>query len=123
MEGAKGLIANLDETQLKSAEIASLVSAIELAEQAAGLGDLADLARKVEETPGDHQQRLDLAVALNAAGKREEASEHLLEIIRRQPGWNEDAARTQLLQFFEAWGLTDETTVSARRKLSSILFS
>jgi len=60
---------------------------------------------------------------MNAAGKREEAADHLLEIIRRKPGWNDDAARTQLLQFFEAWGLSDEVTISSRRKLSSLLFS
>ena len=78
---------------------------------------------KWDASPDDHQKRLDLAIAMNAAGKREEAAGQLLEIMRRKPGWNEDAARTQLLQFFEAWGMTDEVTVSARRKLSSLLFS
>ena len=84
---------------------------------------LTELEEKVAANEKDHASRLDLAIALNAAGKREEAADHLLEIMRLQPGWNEDAAKTQLLQFFEAWGLTDETTVSARRKLSSLLFS
>ena len=123
MDGARGVLEMLDDAQKNQPEIASLISAIELAEQASSLGDLAGLEQAVQEAPNDHQNRLDLAVALNGAGKREEAADHLLEIIRRQPGWNEDAARTQLLQFFEAWGLTDEVTVSSRRKLSSILFS
>ena len=71
----------------------------------------------------DHQARFDLAVALNAAGRREEAVDHLLEIVRRDRNWNEDGARKQLVQFFEAWGPTDEATVAGRRRLSSILFS
>lgn len=123
LEGAKGLLASLDEAEMKAPEIASLISAIELAEQAEGLGDHSELMAKVEADPNDHQCRLDLAVALNAAGLREEAADALLEIIKRKPGWNEDAAKTQLLQFFEAWGLTDEITISARRRLSSLLFS
>jgi len=123
MEGAKGLLAGLGEEELKAPEIVSLISAIDLAEQAASLGDHAELMAKVEADPNDHQARMDLAVALNAAGQREEAADALLEILQRMPGWNEDAAKTQLLQFFEAWGLTDEITVSARRRLSSLLFS
>lgn len=123
IEGAKGVIAGLDEAELKTPEIASLLSAIDLAEQAEGLGDHAELLAKVEADPADHQSRLDLAIALNASGKREEAADALLEIIQRMPGWNDDAARTQLLQFFEAWGMTDDVTVSARRRLSSMLFS
>jgi len=123
MEGAKGLLAGLGEEELKAPEIVSLISAIDLAEQAASLGDHAELMAQVEADPNDHQARMDLAVALNAAGQREEAADALLEILQRMPGWNEDAAKTQLLQFFEAWGLTDEITVSARRRLSSLLFS
>ena len=73
--------------------------------------------------PGDHQARYDLATALNAMDRREEAADALLEIIRRQRGWNEDAARLQLLKFFEAWGFDDAATMAARRKLSAILFS
>ena len=124
LDGARGVIANLDEEQLASPEITSLKSAIDLAEQAEALGNTSDtLAKEVEAKPDDHQKRLDLAIALNAANKREEAADHLLEIMSRKPGWKDDAARVQLLQFFEAWGMTDETTISARRKLSSLLFS
>ena len=124
LEGARGVMANLDEEQLSSPEIVSLKSAIELAEQAKALGNTSsDFQAKVDANPQDHQLRLDLAIALNAANNREEAADQLLEIISRQPGWNDDAARKQLLQFFEAWGMTDETTISSRRKLSSLLFS
>ncbi len=123
LNGAKGFLANLDDKQRATPEISSLISALELAEQAEQLGDYGELLDILERNPADHQNRLELAVAMNAAGKREEAADHLLEIIRLAPGWNEDAARTQLLQFFEAWGITDEVTVTSRRKLSSLLFS
>jgi putative thioredoxin len=103
--------------------VAAARAALELAEKAASVGDLSGLEAKVAANAADHQARFDLAVALNAAGKREEALDHLLEIVRRQRGWNEDAARKQLVQFFEAWGPTDEMTVQGRKRLSSILFS
>ena len=68
------------------------------------LGQPADLARRLEADPNDHQARFDLALALNAQGDRAGAAEQLLEIVRRNRGWNEEAARKQLVQFFEAWG-------------------
>ena len=73
--------------------------------------------------PADYQARYDLATALNATDKRDEAADALLEIIRRNRAWNEDAARLQLLKFFEAWGFDDPATMAARRKLSALLFS
>lgn len=122
--GANGVIAHLNEEQLASPEIVSLKSAIDLAEQAQALGNTsADLAKQVKENPNDPQLRLDYAIALNAANKREEAANQLLQIMKSKPSWNDDAARVQLLQFFNAWGMTDETTITARRKLSSLLFS
>ena len=84
---------------------------------------MSDLEAKVAANPADHQARFDLAVALNADGKREAAADHLIEIVKRDRKWNDDGARKQLVQFFEAWGPTDEATVSGRRRLSSILFS
>ena len=98
-------------------------AALELAEQGSKAGDPAALEEKVKANPLDFQARLDLAVALNAHSRREEALEQLLEIIRRERKWNDDAARKQLVQFFEAWGQTDPQTVEGRRRLSSILFS
>src|SRR5215218_233846 len=100
--------------------LAGARAALELAEQAASLGDLADVQRQVERDPSDHQARFDLALGLNARGKRKEAVDQLLEIVRRDRSWNEDGARKQLVQFFEAWGPTDENTIAGRRKLSSI---
>ena len=98
-------------------------AALELAEQAANAGDLKGLEAAVVANPLDHQARFDLAVALNAKGRREEAIDQLIAIIKRDRSWNDDGARKQLLQFFEAWGPMDEVTKLGRRKLSSVLFA
>ena len=105
------------------AVVAAARAALELAEQAKTLGPLVELEEKVAANPLDHQSRFDLALALNAKGKRAEAVNHLIEIVRRDRKWNDDGARKQLVQFFEAWGATDEATVDGRKRLSSVLFS
>jgi len=102
--------------------IAAALAALHLAEQAASVGDLAPLMKALEANPDDHQARFDLAVALNAKGERDKAADELLALIKRDRAWNEGAARKQLLQFFEAWGLMDKSAVAARRKLSAIWF-
>ena len=102
--------------------VAAAWAALRVAEQAASVGDLAPLQRAVAANPDDHKSRFDLAVALSAKGDREAAADQLLEIIRRDRKWNDEAARKQLLQLFEAWGLMDPATVAARRKLSAIWF-
>ena len=98
-------------------------AALELAEQAMSVGPINELEQKVAANPLDHQARFDLAVALNGKNRRPEAVDHLLEIVRRDRKWNEDGARKQLVQFFEAWGPTDEATVEGRKRLSTVLFS
>jgi len=123
LEGVRGLLNALDDETSSSPPILALKSALELAEQAEGMGDTHTLVAKVEENPSDFQARCDLAVALNAKGDREGATEQLFIIMEKQPGWNDDTARKQLLQFFEAWGVMDPATVAARRRLSTMLFS
>jgi putative thioredoxin len=123
LEGAKRFLAMVPKEKENDPAITAVRAAIDLAEQAAALGDAADLKRRVEADPLDHQARFDLALALNARDHRAEAADQLLEIVRRDRTWNEDAARKQLVQFFEAWGPTDPMTLVGRRKLSSILFS
>jgi putative thioredoxin len=97
-------------------------AALHLAEQASNVGELAPLEQAVAANPNDYQARFDLAVALSAKGDRGGAADQLLEIIRRDRKWNDEAARKQLLQFFEAWGLMDPESIAARRKLSAIWF-
>ena len=103
--------------------ISAARAALELAEQASNVGDLAGLEAALAKNPQDHQARFDLAVALNAEGRRDEAANRLLEIIKADRNWNDDGARKQLVQFFEAWGPMDPATLAARRKLSTLLFS
>ena len=107
------------------AEISGARSALALAGEGrkAAVAAASSSRRGSPPTPDDHQARYDLATALNATGRREEAAAALLEIIRRDRSWNEDAARLQLLKFFEAWGMSDPATLAARRKLSALLFS
>ena len=123
LDQAKETLALVPEAKRNEAAVAAARSALEVAEQAQSVGPVGELEQKVAANPLDHQARFDLAVALNAAGKRQEAADHLLEIVKRDRKWNEDGARKQLVQFFEAWGPVDEASVSGRRKLSSILFS
>jgi putative thioredoxin len=123
IEQAKQTLAMVPEAKAREAPVAAARAALELAEQAKSVGPVGDLEQKVNANPADHQARFDLAVALNAKGRRHEAANHLLEIVKRSRQWNEDAARKQLVQFFEAWGPTDEATVDGRRRLSSILFA
>lgn len=98
-------------------------AALELAMQSSKVGDLSELEKKLASHPADHQARFNLAMAHYAAGSREEAVEQLLEIIRRDRTWQEEAARKQLVKFFEAFGPTDPLTIETRKRLSSILFS
>jgi putative thioredoxin len=123
LEQAKNTLATVPAAKQNDSAVAAARAAIELAEQAKSIGPLTELEAKVAADPLDHQARFDLAVALNAAGKRAEATDHLLQIVRRDRKWNDDGARKQLVQFFEAWGGADEATVEGRKKLSSILFS
>ena len=105
-------------------EISGARSAVTLASEGRkAAGQLSSLEARLAADPGDHEARYELATALNAMDRREAAADALLDIMRRQKGWNDDAARLQLLKFFEAWGFDDEATMAARRKLSSLLFS
>jgi len=103
--------------------IRAVEAELRLKEQASSAGDMTTLRAKLDANPNDHQARYDFALARDALGDREGAIAELLEIIRRDRKWNDDAARKHLVTLFEAMGPTDPRTVDARRKLSSILFS
>jgi putative thioredoxin len=123
IEKAKQTLAMVPESKRNDAAVSAVQASIDLSEQAKALGPVAELEQKVAANPLDHQARFDLATALNANGKRSEAIQQLLEIVKRDRKWNDDGARKQLVQFFEAWGPTDEATVEGRKRLSTILFS
>jgi putative thioredoxin len=103
--------------------VASVRAALDLAKLAGNAGDTGKLKATVEAEPANHQARIDYAMALAAAGQKSEAADQLLESFRRDRKWNEEAARKQLVQLFDAWGPKDPATLEGRRKLSSILFS
>jgi putative thioredoxin len=123
-EAAEEALSQVPEKLAEHAEIAGARSALMLAREGRVAKDqLQSLQARLAADPADHQARYDLATALNAMNQREQAAEALLEIIRRARTWNDDAARLQLLKFFEAWGFDDAATSSARRRLSALLFS
>jgi putative thioredoxin len=103
IEEAKQTLALVPEAKRNDPAVAASRAALELAEQAKSVGPAAELEGKVAANPLDHQARFDLAVALNGKGRRQEAVDHLIEIVRRDRKWNDDGARKQLVQFFEAW--------------------
>jgi putative thioredoxin len=107
------------------AAITSAKAALELARkgETSGKADVHGLAATVEKEPDNHQARLDLALALNVKGEKEAAMEQLLEIIRRDRAWNDEAGRKQLVEFFNAWGPTHPVSVKGRQRLSALLFS
>lgn len=103
--------------------ISAAMANLETNKQLGEIGDLSTLVTAVEKNPSDNQSRFDLAIALWAANKRNEAADHLLYIITTDKEWQDDGARKQLLKFFEMAGPMDPFTITARRKLSSLLFS
>ncbi len=120
---AREVLAQVPDKQKDDAQIRAVEARLALAEQVAHLGNPAELQARLEADPNDHQARFDLAMIANALDQREEAADGLLAIMKADREWNDDGARKQLLQFFEAWGFKDPATLSGRRKLSSLLFS
>jgi putative thioredoxin len=120
---AKDMLDSLSDKLKAHAEISAVRAQIELAEAGrAAQSHLGAFEQRLAADPDDHEARIELAVALNSMEKRAEAAEALLEAIKRDRAWNEEAARKQLLKFFEAWGFTDPATLKARRGLSALLF-
>jgi len=117
-------LAKLPEVMLKDTDIASVRTALELKAKTQGAsGALQELEAKAASNPKDMQARLDLAMARFGAGDKEGAMNELLEMIRADRKWNDEAARKQLVEFFKAFGPTDALTVQGRKRLSAILFA
>jgi len=124
LESAKNMLASIPEDIQGEAEVAALRTALELAEQAAtASGETGELEAKVESDPNDHQTRFDLALAYYAEGANEQAIDALVEILRKNLTWNENAAKEQLVKIFEALGQAHPDTVEGRQKMASILFA
>lgn len=124
VEQATQILETVPELERDKSPIAAAFAALALAQQAdQASSDLAPLEQAVEQNPDNHQARYDLALAYQAAGRKAEAVDALLEIIARKRDWNEDAARKQLLTLFQAYGFDDPIAVDGRKRLSSLLFN
>lgn len=123
LENARATLALVPPTKASDPEVLSAQAALDLALNPVDVSEIGALRARIAQTPDDFQARLDLAVLLNGAGERAEATDELIYVIRKMRSWNEEAARKQLVKFFEAWGPKDEFTLAGRRKLSSVLFS
>ena len=123
IDQARQTLALVPDSKSNEASVVAARAALDLAEQAKSLGPVAELERKVAANPLDHQARFDFALALNGKGQRLDALEQLISIVKRDRKWNDDGARKQLVQFFDAWGPADEATIEGRKRLSSILFA
>ncbi|MBH9972453.1 MULTISPECIES: tetratricopeptide repeat protein [Commensalibacter] len=123
-EAAQESLEQVPESIQNHAEIIGAKSAIDLAlEGEKNTGDTQTLMERIKSDPDNYQARYELATALNGAGKRNEAAHELLEIMKRDKSWNDEAAKKQLLRFFESWGFDDPATLQGRRQLSTLLFS
>lgn len=123
IDQARNYLASLSEDLLKNKLISAIQTAIELEEQTADAGEVDELKNMLLNNPDNHQARFDYAIALYAAGEIEIAVEELVEILKRNRDWNNDAARQQLFKIFDALGHEDPVTIEGRRKMSAVLFS
>jgi putative thioredoxin len=120
---AEQTLALVPPVKADSSPVASARAALELARKTPAAGDIETLRAKLAADPKDPQARFDLALALNAKGDRSGALDELLAVVAKNRGWNDDAARKQLLQLFDAWGPADPSTIAGRQRLSSLLFA
>lgn len=107
----------------RSVELDAAHAQLELARQARDAGPLADLMAAVDADPANHQARFDLARALHAAGRVQDAVDQLLELFRRERDWNDGAAKAQLITIFDALKGNDPVVLNGRRRLSSMIFA
>jgi putative thioredoxin len=123
LDNAQATLALVPPGKANDPEILSAKAALEMALNPVDVSEIGTLRAKIDNSPDDFQARYELAILLNGANQRAEATDQLIYIIKKMRGWNDEAARKQLVKFFEAWGPKDEFTLAGRRKLSSVLFS
>lgn len=123
LEGAKETLSMVPPDKANAPEIAGAKAALELALNPIDTSIVSTLTNELASDPDNFDKRLELATALNAAGQRDEAADQLLYVVKKNRAWKDEAARKQLVQFFELWGPKDEATLTGRRKLSSLLFA
>ncbi|MCG8548308.1 MAG: thioredoxin [Alphaproteobacteria bacterium] len=123
-DAAERLIQALPENKRSDPGIAAVIASMDLAEKSQeAVGRTGEFGQRLQENPNDHEARLELALAAYAQNDAERAIDELIEIVRRDRNWNEDAARKELVKIFDALGATHPATVDGRQKLSSVLFA
>ncbi|MEI4485236.1 tetratricopeptide repeat protein [Frigidibacter sp. MR17.14] len=122
LEQAEAMLAGVPAKIATAAPVEAARAQLALARQAAEAGPVAELTAAVEADPADHQARFDLALALHAAGRVEEAIDQLLELFKRDREWNEGAAKAQLFTIFDALKPGDPLAAKGRRRLSSMIY-
>ena len=121
---SKELVSSMPKELLSENKIQEAIQSIEVSEKSyLAIGQLESLKEKVNKKPEDLQLKIDLSIALFGNSQIEESFNLLLSSIKIDPNWNEQAARKQLLEFFQILGLNSDEVKVARRQLSSILFS
>lgn len=123
LDHAQDMLANTPESMAKDAHLIAVRTALDLAKNKPDRKQIEAFIKTLDKNPDDHQARFDLALALFAGGEKEAAIDALIHIIRKNRAWEDEKARKQLIQFFEALGPADPLTLSGRRKLSTVLFS
>ena len=124
IDGAREIVDQLDDEFRDKPAMVIAINSLELAEKVAGAaGGLAQARAAVDADPNDLAARQELALALFATGEQAESMEQLLESIRIDRAWNDEAARMQLLEFFKTLGPANRDVMAARRKLSTLLFA
>ena len=123
LDNAGATLALVPPPKANDPQVLSARAALDMALNPVDVSEAGTLKARIDKDPDDFQARIDLAVLLNGTGERAQATDQLIHVIRKMRSWNDEAARKQLVKFFEAWGPKDEFTLAGRRKLSSVLFS
>ena len=123
LAAAREILERAPKEHVNHVEVDGARAALSLAEESGTLADPGQLNARLAADENDHEARLDLATVLFLRGQVEAAVEHLLAVVRKDREWHDQAARKQLLKFFDALGPQHPATVSGRRKLATILFS
>ena len=124
VEGAQSVLDSIPEEQRKNGEVSALQAALELTVQAGSSNaETSGLQAKIDINPNDHQARFELALAYFAQGENQQAIDALVDIMRKNKSWNEEAAKEQLVKIFEALGDTHPDTIEGRQKMASVLFA
>ena len=121
-EEAKEIINSVDETTLQNEEVSKIIKLLENFENNNDQSKLDELRKSLDNNPNDHNLRFELAEIYLKANETERGFLELLYIFDQNPKWNEEAAKKKLLEYFDLLGFNDPNVMSARKKLSSMMF-